>query len=91
MPRIKRGITKLGEKFLEFFISVFFPKVFDVDIGELHGFGPKLTLPFFAGLKVTNKSTNTMNDKVRGNKLDRKTVDVKTDVENQLDVIMRTF
>ena len=61
MPKIRKVITKLREKFLEFFISVFFPEVFDVDIGELHGFGPKLTLPFLPGLEVAHKSTNKTN------------------------------
>ena len=64
MPKIRKVITKLREKFLEFFISVFFPEVFDVDIGELHGFGPKLTLPFLPGLEVAHKSTNKTNHKV---------------------------
>ena len=51
-------ITELGEQFLEFFVRVFFPKVFDVHIGELHGFGPKLALSFLTGLEVAHKSTN---------------------------------
>lgn len=53
-------LTKCRKNSLEFLISVVFTKVFDVDIGELHSFGAKLYLSFFAGLKVANKSAKTV-------------------------------
>lgn len=51
-------LTKCREDFLEFVVRVVFTKVFDVDIGELHGFGAKLNFSFFPGLKVAHKTAN---------------------------------
>lgn len=48
-------LTKSRENLLEFLIGVVVTKVFDVDVGELHGFGAKLHFSFLAGLKVAHE------------------------------------
>lgn len=49
-------LTKCREDLLEFLITIVVAKVLDVHIGELHGFGPKLSLSLLMGLKVANKT-----------------------------------
>lgn len=48
-------LTKLGEDFPQSVVIHVIPKVFDVDVGELHRLRPKLCLALFAGFEVTNK------------------------------------
>lgn len=50
------SLTKYTKDLLEFFISEVFSKVFNVNIGELHNFGPKFHLSFLAWFEVANKA-----------------------------------